>query len=416
LKQIKADFGNEAVILHTRTFKHGGFLGFNTRDMVEVTASNGVNIPPRRPTRQKQRPRPSQLLRDTYTPNPQPIATGNVTDANVDAAQYTQTPQPRQPSRITAQAATPISTPVVQVNVPAVPALETEIASIKKLVGQVLQRTAGAATPTLPEKLFEQYLKLIESEVASELADQVVAAVQSELATHELADEAIVRESVLRHLAASIPVAEAIPSPGRCTDGRPLTIALVGPTGVGKTTTIAKLAAAYKLRYNKNIGLITCDTYRIAAVDQLRTYAQIMGVQLHVAQSPEQVAAACDSFADCDAILIDTAGRSQNDQPKLDELQALLHAAAPHQTHLVLSGASSQSVLLSAAERFRCTNPNRVIFTKLDETVSFGVIINAARHIGTKLSFITTGQDVPDNIEPGRAEKLARFALGCATS
>ncbi|MHC4976615.1 MAG: flagellar biosynthesis protein FlhF [Planctomycetota bacterium] len=416
LSQIKADFGNDAVILHTRKFKQGGFLGFNARDMVEVTASNGVNVPPRRAPRTPRRQAQGNLLRDTYLPSttPNDQTTGSVTNANVEASVQRSIP-PMAQSRVTAQAASPISTPIVQANTHAVPAIEDEIASIKKLVGQVLQRTASSSIPSLPEHLFEYYLKLLESEVASELADEIVALVQGELTSAELSDDSIVRESVLRHLASSIPVADTIPAPGRHDDGRPLTIALVGPTGVGKTTTIAKLAAAYKLRYNKKIGLLTCDTYRIAAVDQLRTYAQIMGVELHVAQSPEQVTAALETFSDCDAILIDTAGRSQHDQPKLNELKLLLDAARPHETHLVLSGASSQSVLLAAASRFESTRPNRVIFTKLDETVSFGVIINAARTIGTKLSFITTGQDVPDNIEPGRPEKIARLALGGAT-
>ncbi|MFG0257306.1 MAG: flagellar biosynthesis protein FlhF [Phycisphaerales bacterium JB043] len=413
LDQIKADFGNDAVILHTRKFKQGGFLGFNAREMVEVTASNAVNVPPRRAQRPPTRQRQGTLLRDTYESATAHVP-DSVTNENVEASGAHAIPDSSAP-RVRAQAATPISTPIVQANTHAVPAIEDEIASIKKLVGQVLQRTASSAIPSLPEHLFEHYLRLLESEVASEIADEVVGAVQAELSPQELADQSIVRESVLRHLASSIPVAESIPTPARCDDGRPLTVALVGPTGVGKTTTIAKLAAAYKLRYNKKIGLLTCDTYRIAAVDQLRTYAQIMGIQLHVAQSPDQVRAALDAFSDRDAVLIDTAGRSQHDQPKLNELKLLLDAANPHETHLVLSGASSQSVLLAAASRFESTKPNRVIFTKLDEAVSFGVIINAARTIGTRLSFITTGQDVPDNIEPGRADKLARLALGGAT-
>jgi energy-coupling factor transporter ATP-binding protein EcfA2 len=142
---------------------------------------------------------------------------------------------------------------------------------------------------------------------------------------------------MLRHIAAKMPVVGNVSRAARAEGGRPLTIALVGPTGVGKTTTIAKLAAAYKLRQGKKVGLITSDTYRIAAVDQLRTYATIIGLPLKVAMTPREMSAACSAFADCDAILIDTAGRSQHDANRLEELSAFIQACSPDETHLVLS-------------------------------------------------------------------------------
>jgi flagellar biosynthesis protein FlhF len=276
----------------------------------------------------------------------------------------------------------------------------------------VLQKTHGAGDATMPDRLFNRYLRLVQSEVASELASEIVGAVRDELTSAELEDDAVVHTAVLRRLAAHIPVSENAPAPGKAEDGRPLTIALVGPTGVGKTTTIAKLAATYKLRHGKNVGLLTCDTYRIAAVEQLRTYANIMGVPLMVAQTTREMEAGCRALSNCDVILVDTAGRSHSDSGRLDELRSLVDAAQPHQVHLVLSGASSESVLLTAAQKFAVLNPEHVIFTKMDETVSFGVVVNAARKIGKRLSFITTGQEVPDHIEPGRADRIARLVLG----
>ena len=304
-------------------------------------------------------------------------------------------------------------------------ALYRELADIKLLVNQVLH-SAPAATcvpgsANMPEALFRHYLKLLESQVSRELADAILNAVREELTTAELADEQIVRAAVLRHLGGIIPVAEGVAAPRRGADGRPHTVALVGPTGVGKTTTVAKLAAAYKLRHGRSVGLITSDTYRIAAVEQLRTYASIIGLPLKVAMTPAEMGAAVESFRACDVILIDTAGRSQHAADRLAELEQFLAAASPHETHLVLSTASGEDVLVRAAESFARVRPNRVLLTKLDEAVNFGVVANTLRRLsrtvgptgsgGLPLSFVTTGQEVPDHIEPGCANRLARIIL-----
>jgi flagellar biosynthesis protein FlhF len=286
-----------------------------------------------------------------------------------------------------------------------------ELSAIRRMVGRVLQNSAGATQGVMPEALSQCYLRMIENEVTSELADEIVGLVRDELSPTELKDPEIVKSAVLRRIAAYIPVNPAQATIEKPADGRPLTIALAGPTGVGKTTTIAKLAATYKLRHGKTVGLITCDTYRIAAVDQLRTYANIIGVPLHVALTSAEVERACEALKDCDAILIDTAGRSQRDAGRISELQQILDAASPHQTHLVLSMATSESVMGQAAERFASIRPDRVIFTKLDEAVNFGAMVNIARKINTELSFVTTGQEVPDHIEPSNADRLARLVL-----
>lgn len=293
--------------------------------------------------------------------------------------------------------------------------LHEELTAIKCMVAQVLQSSAksGVAvpSPSMPEALLKFYMRLIQSDVSREIADQVASAIRDELNPAELADEGIVRQSMLRHLETLIPVDSAVAAPQRSADGRPLTIALVGPTGVGKTTTVAKLAAAYRLRHGKRVALITCDTYRIAAVDQLRTYASIIGVPLHVAHSPEQMRECVAACGDADVVLIDTAGRSPGDAARLDELRAFLDAASPHQVHLVLASVSSESSLIRTADQFAIAGPTRVIFTKLDEAASFGVLVNVASRLNARLSFVTTGQEVPDDIEPGRADRLARLIL-----
>ena len=264
----------------------------------------------------------------------------------------------------------------------------------------------------MPQQLFDMYLRLVAQDVSDELADQVVSKVRRELGDDVLDNEQVVHESVVRNLAEFIPAAD--PPNFDATgprDRRPYTIALVGPTGVGKTTTLAKLAATIKLNQKKSVGLITCDTYRIAAVDQLRTYANIIGIPLEVVLCADQMAGALRTLRDREVILIDTAGRGQNDAGKLAELREFLDASQPHETHLVLSSTSSERVLIREAEAFGGVGVDKLVLTKLDEAVSFGVLVNVIQKIGKQLSYITTGQEVPDHIEPGRGVRLADLVL-----
>ncbi len=299
-------------------------------------------------------------------------------------------------------------------------ALEQEIGDLRRMMGQVLQSTRraearsggpGSFGGATPEPLLDLYTKLTDAEVNADEAESIVGEVRDELGPDELRDERIVRETALRRLERRLPTKVEAPS-GRGESGRPSVIALIGPTGVGKTTTVAKLAATYKLRHAKRVGLITTDTYRIAAVEQLRTYAGIIGLPLKVAMTPADVAAAVESLSDCDVIVMDTAGRSQNDAKRLDELRSFLGAAKPDQTHMVLSTTVGRKVLERTVERFGALGPDRAVLTKLDEAESFGMILEAARLCGLPISYVTTGQEVPDDMEAARPERLARMVLG----
>jgi flagellar biosynthesis protein FlhF len=413
LAEVKKDLGKDAVILHTRTYRIGGWLGMGGKPMVEITASDGSNAPP---------PRVRKPVPEESVPRPLAAAAAKAHGATV-ASPAPMRRVEAEPAARSFQAQTVVATPASAPQPNLVAAMDQELAAIKRLVGQVLQcsrHTAlrmgsepGVQGPgiAMPDALSQHYLRLMEQEVAAEIADEVIGQVRDELSPAELTDSAIVRQTLLRHLAAMIPAEDQTQRPGQARDGRPLTIALIGPTGVGKTTTVAKLAATYKLRHGKRVGLVTTDTYRIAAVDQLRTYAEIIGLPLKVAMSPAEIASVCQGLADCDVILIDTAGRSQRDSDRLDELREFISAARPHQVHLVLSSTASESVLLEAAQRFGQVKPDRVIFTKLDEAVNFGVLVSVARKVALKLSFVTTGQEVPDHIEIGRPDRIARLLL-----
>ena len=447
LAQVKRELGADAVILHTKTGKAGGMLGLGTRSWTEITATSGKHTarprPPRstpQPTRanQQQQARAASARAATIESNPLDAERRDIVElvgaaagrAARDSEPRRERPAPRPPQRMTPdlfaaaleQRRAPEDDPIravartvaagARTSETTSRSVEQDIALIRRMVGQVLQTSrGGAATAAMPDALEECYLSLLEADVAAEIADDVAGRVRDELTPAELTDRAVVRQTVLRRLASLIPVHDEPISTTRPTDGRPRTIALVGPTGVGKTTTIAKLAATYKLRLRKRVGLVTSDTYRIAAVDQLRTYANIIGLPLEVTLTPTEMQRAVRSLSDCDVILIDTAGRSQHDQHRVDELRTFVEAANPHETHLVLSSTAGESVLRRTVGVFGAVRPTHVIFTKLDEAVNFGVLVNVIRNLDARLSFVTTGQEVPDQIERGNADRIARLVL-----
>jgi flagellar biosynthesis protein FlhF len=430
LAQVKRELGPDAVILHTRTFHRGGLFGLGRKRVVEITAGTDVRLTPRhRGRREKSRPqgprggRPSvgsaaddagragdRLLREIYQRSSAPAADPA---GNCCSAAMPPTEEPALADSLPSKAALALEPGPEGSGAPAAPdpAVAAELRQLRQMVHRVVKATDAHARPDLPEPLFEKYLGLLQQELASELAGRVVS--EAKASIDEGADEGEVDAAITESLAQLVPSGAMLGAGDAETpaDGRPKTVALIGPTGVGKTTTLAKLAAAYKLREKRNVALITIDTYRIAAVEQLRSYADIIGVPLHVAQSPLELKQAMNRCRGCDAVLIDTAGRSQRDDAKLGELRSFLDAADPHEVHLVLASTSTQRVLEEAIERFSAVRTDRIIFTKLDEAVSFGVVVNIIQQVNKQLSFITTGQDVPNDIERGEGSRVAELLM-----
>ncbi len=175
-------------------------------------------------------------------------------------------------------------------------------------------------------------------------------------------------------------------------------IALVGPTGVGKTTCIAKLAVISKIIHKLNVGLISIDTYRLGAIDQLRIFSEISDIEMAVAYEPEEIPALIKKFKNKDLIFIDTVGRSQKSKKSLESIEKHLKAAQVDETVLVVSATSSTRTLNDIAEKFKDTGYNSVIFTKVDEAVSYGGIMNLAVNHKVPVMFLTNGQVIPDDI------------------
>jgi len=419
LSKVKGELGPRAVILHTRSLRRGGVMGFMARNVVEITASADVRIAAgkRRAGTAPQGERDAaagrtgpaerrNLVRSVYAK-----AGGAADDSGAGMATVGAGAGGREISGTGFATTREMATAVLKE-----PTFElrSELSSLRGMVETLLQRTSRIAgeRSDLPEQLARAYVTLIEQQVADEIAERVADDLKTELTAEQLGNATLVRERLIGKLAAMVPAAVT------STVARPNTgvgcrsICLVGPTGVGKTTTIAKLAAAFKLRQKQKVGLITIDTYRIAAVDQLRTYANIIGVPLKVVLTPQELVAGMRELSDCDVILIDTAGRSPADELKLNELSGFLAAGNPTEVHLVLASTTTQAAMESALQRFGRVRVDQIIFTKLDEAVSFGILLNVARKASKALSYITTGQDVPDHVEVGQPRRLARLILG----
>ncbi|MGL5353959.1 MAG: AAA family ATPase, partial [Clostridium sp.] len=189
-------------------------------------------------------------------------------------------------------------------------------------------------------------------------------------------------------------------------------VVLVGPTGVGKTTTIAKLAGRLALIEKKTVGLITIDTYRIGAVDQLKTYAEIMDLPFKVVNTIKEMEEAVESLNHCDVVLIDTTGRSSKNTMQLSELRAYVQNAKPEHTALVLSATTKNRDIDIILNGYSSVSYDKIIITKLDETSVYGGIYNIIKKANKPVSFITTGQNVPDDIKTPNKEELIKLIFG----
>jgi flagellar biosynthesis protein FlhF len=189
-------------------------------------------------------------------------------------------------------------------------------------------------------------------------------------------------------------------------------IVLVGPTGVGKTTTIAKLAGKFSLVEKKKVGLITVDTYRIGAIEQLRTYADIMGIPFSVVITLKEMDEAIKSMSDCDVILVDTTGRSSKNEMQISELRAFVERTGTENINLVISCTTKDKDIEAIVNGYAKLNYKSLIVTKLDETTTYGSIINIMNYANKPACYFTIGQNVPDDIKKLSEEKICSIILG----
>lgn len=195
----------------------------------------------------------------------------------------------------------------------------------------------------------------------------------------------------------------------------PKVVFFIGPTGVGKTTTIAKIAAEYQLDKKKKVALLTADTYRIAAAEQLRTYAGILEVPFRVIYSAEEISQAVRDFQDYDYIMVDTAGHAHQNEEQREVIKGLIHAAdglTDTDVFLVLSATTKYNDLKKIVDAYREVTDYRLIFTKLDETEERGNMFNIRLYTGAEICYVTCGQNVPDDLESFNPQKTVKLLLG----
>lgn len=391
LDLVRYHLGPDAAILHTRELRVRRLFGlFGAQRQIEVTAAAGVNVPSRfAPAAQS--PAPSG---DSAGPAWQSFPPG--------AASHSATARP-----LPAAGGEPHAgcAPCPEAFFPQ--QVQDQLADLHTMVKQLCRSAPHHVAPDLPEGLFRLFTDLLELEFSEEVARELVETVRCETAGSAEADPVLLKAQVARLLEQQIRTS----GPVALTAGRCRVVALVGPTGVGKTTTIAKLAANYRLREKRRVGLITVDTYRIAAVEQLRTYADIIDLPMEVVSAPREMRRAVRDMSALDLVLIDTAGRSPRDEIKLQELRVFLQEAQADEVHLVLSSVASERALMQTAERFAAVGTTALILTKLDEASALGHILPLLRQSGLRLSYLTNGQNVPDDIEVANSARLAKMIL-----
>ncbi|WP_028589381.1 flagellar biosynthesis protein FlhF [Paenibacillus massiliensis] len=444
MQQIREDLGSNAVILSTKPMKTGGFLGMFRQRKIEVIAAleKEADSSPRINTATIARPAEKLFMEEEQPPRPVTVPRSAAPNAYRRAAEDYAPPQPR-PNTEQQVRANDIqleqSVPQAKVSAPFSEAQMQELLAVAghravkneppayaevstadqslleeiremKLMMTRLSRSA-VTEPQLPEPAQRICERLIEQDVDRELLDDWLEMVYQqrdrELSSAsdfdwEQAFRELLKGFIDQRIGGGIELSTRI-------------IYVAGPTGVGKTTTIAKLAAEQLFRFNRKVGLITSDTYRISAVDQLRTYASILNVPLEIVQSPSDLHRAMQRLEACDLILMDTAGRNYRNELLVSELQSLLAHREDSETYLVLSLTSKSKDMKTIAQHFSQYHLDKVIFTKADETGSIGAMFNLLHEYPLKISYMTNGQNVPEDVFLPDTKRLLNMLLGEST-
>jgi flagellar biosynthesis protein FlhF len=295
-----------------------------------------------------------------------------------------------------------------------VKSLERDIEQLKSMIGEM---ASGASSrdevdAELSEELVRAMHELANAGIEKKFARAIVRQASFELSTEERQNEAAIMDKVAFYLMEGIKTRDLLERVGAASGKSQSTaIALVGPTGVGKTTTIAKIASLGILEKKLRVGLINLDSYKVAAADQLATYAKIMNVPFRSVTSREELQQAIYDFASLDLVLIDTTGRSQKDQESLLQLRHMLASVEGVQTALLISATTKDTDISEVVARFKIFNPVGLVFSKLDETSMYGCIYNVHKRSNLPLLYFTVGQRVPEDIEKASAERIADLVL-----
>jgi flagellar biosynthesis protein FlhF len=421
LRMIKAELGPDAMILSTKKEKVGGFLGFFSKQVYRVTAAiDPVRkpAPPQAPPaiHREAAPRERTAREEMESSMLAPLAR-ELKDLREKVESLTRREEEARAEAKSTDEAEAAEQQDVGINLKNIP--RSDLEEIKKLLLATLAKSQeGVAKdvqwPTIPDggtpemqsgaDLLPEDSALARELAASGVSTDLIRKIVDTLNTLPLqSGSQSVKGRLCETLGRLIKFAGAL----KLKKNSPRIIALVGPTGVGKTTTTAKLAAMYALNKGNKVALITMDIFRVGAVEQLKTYSRIMGIPLEVASTPKELEKAVEKHSACDLIFIDTAGRSHKDKEKLDEMKNFLEDKIPMEVFLCLSATTKDRELEEILKRFRIFQISKVVFTKIDECESFGNMVNLLMKDNLQIAYFTTGQRVPEDIEIATPAKLA---------
>ncbi len=288
--------------------------------------------------------------------------------------------------------------------------LKTDLKNIGSKLDNMANHIKYNEMPNLPSTLVPYYIRMKNNFVEEKIIKDIMMKIYMDFKGEEFNDKNLIEKAVINLIKKKLNTAPLEEANAEKMVG-PKVIALVGPTGVGKTTTLAKLAFNDKFFGKKKVGLITADTYRVAAVEQLKTYSNITQIPLEVIYQPDQIRYALRKFENFDVVLVDTAGRSQRNLQQMSELKKILYHGGIIDTYLVLSITTRNEDQADILKRFSAVNFNRIIFTKLDETSGFGGLLNSSSNYNVPISVITYGQNVPDDIDLADKDKISKMIL-----
>ena len=378
LSKVKRDFGPDAVILYTKKYKKGGIFGIFGKEVAEVTAGIDINIDKSKENKAQQVEVKSSN-ESSYSVNRDNIFSDykRVQDISFKSESFAR-----------------------------------ELNEGKVFQGGVLKAVKepiyNRGISSLKNGMSKIYKLLIENGVEESIVLRTLQNINSQLTEAQINNKEYLEQYLFEYIASLIQVSGSI----KINKGTTKIVAFIGPTGVGKTTTLAKLAAKFALIENKSVVMVSCDTYRIAADMQLKKYGEIMGIPVEIVMTPLDFKKVINKHIDKDLILFDTAGRSPRNRKHLIELKEFLDVYSPIEIHLVLSAVTKYYDAISIINNFGLVPIHRILFTKLDETKNYGLLLNLSISSGgTPISYLTVGQTVPDDIEIADPKIIARLVI-----
>ena len=397
IETAKKELGANVVVMNVKNVKHKGFFAFLKPQMIEVTVALEEE----------------NTSREESVPADVKAAVSAINDVVVSSINNAQAAQQAE-----TRTSMGLLTPAEEMNGKKENnAIEERLDSLQSLLEQQLQKPDEEKKEEVKKEEVSEtdtfmkllYKTMLENEVDEEYAGQIIEEIEKVNKPNSPFDFALANTYQKMILKFGKPVGITPSEKGVKM------IFFVGPTGVGKTTTIAKIASRFQVDDKKKVALLTADTYRIAAAEQLRTYANILEVPFRIVYAIEEVEQALIDFKDYDYILVDTAGHAYNNTAQKEAMSKFIHSVddkVEKEVFLVLSATTKYKDLISIADAYKEMVDYKLIFTKLDETTTLGNLLNLKLYTGASLSYVTHGQNVPDDIENFNPQKTVKRLLG----